>query len=184
MYHQRYQRGTPAAAVEKIGKSKSSGTRVSFKPDSQIFETLEFHYDILAQRLRELAFLNPNLTIILEDERGEKKTEEFVYKGGIVQFVEYLNRNKNVFHKKPIYFQAEKDGVIVEIALQYNDAYNEQFFSYVNFIHTIEGGSHEAGFKSALTRTLNSYAAANNLLKGMKTSLSGDDVREGLTAVI
>jgi len=184
VYHQRYQRGVPTGGVEKIGKSKSSGTRVSFKPDGQIFETLEFHYDILANRLRELAFLNPELRIILEDERGEKKTEEYLYQGGVVTFVEYLNRNKNVFHKKPIYFQDTKDGVVVEIALQYNDGYNEQFFSYVNFIHTIEGGSHEAGFKSALTRTLNSYAQANNLLKGMKNGLSGDDVREGLTAVI
>jgi len=184
VYHQRYQRGAPAAPVEKIGKSKVSGTRVSFKPDPQIFETLEFHYDILAQRLRELAFLNPNLKIILEDERGEKKTEEFLYKGGVVSFVEYLNRNKNVFHKKPIYFQAEKDGVMVEIAMQYNDAYNEQLFSYANFIRTTEGGSHEVGFKSAITRTINNYASANGLMKGMKTGLSGDDVREGLTAVI
>ena len=184
VYHQRYQRGVPTGPVEKIGKSKVSGTKVSFKPDPQIFEATEFHYDILAQRLRELAFLNPNLKIILEDERGEKKSEEFFYKGGVVSFVEYLNRNKNVFHKKPIYFQAEKDGVIVEIAMQYNDAYNEQLFSYANFIRTTEGGSHEVGFKSAITRTINNYASANNLMKGMKTGLSGDDVREGLTAVI
>lgn len=184
VYHQKYERGVPTGPVKQIGKSKSSGTRVSFKPDPKIFETTEFHYDILSQRLRELAFLNPDLKIILEDERGEKKSEEFLYKGGVVSFVEYLSRNKNVLHKKPIYFQAEKDGVVAEIALQYNDAYNEQFFSYANFIHTIEGGSHEAGFKSALTRTLNNYASANNLLKGMKCSLSGEDVREGLTAVI
>jgi len=184
VYIQRYQRGIPTAPVKQVGKSKSSGTKVNFKPDPEIFETTEFHYDILAQRLRELAFLNPNLKITLEDERGEKKSEEFLYKGGVVSFVEYLNRNKNVFHKKPIYFTSEKDGVVVEIALQYNDAYNEQLFSYANFIRTTEGGSHEVGFKSAITRTLNSYASSNNLMKGLKTSLSGDDVREGLTAVI
>jgi len=185
VYRQVYDRGKPREPVKQIGKSKSTGTKVRFMPDKEIFESLEFHYDILAQRLRELAFLNAELRIILTDERGkEPRTEEFYYKGGIVAFVEFLNQNKNVFHKKPIYFQDTKDGVVVEIALQYNDSYNEQFFSYANFIHTTEGGTHEIGFKSALTRTINNYAQANNLLKNLKSNLTGEDVREGLTAVI
>ncbi len=184
VYFQAYERGKPKAPVKIIGKSKSTGTKITFRPDPDIFETIEFHYDIIAQRLRELAFLNAGLKIILTDERGEPKTEEFYYKGGIVSFVEYLNRTKNVLHRKPIYFQSEKDGVIVEIALQYNDGYNEQLYSYANFIRTTEGGTHEIGFKSALTRTINNYAQANNLLKGLKSNLSGEDVREGLTAVI
>ena len=184
VYQQAYQRGKPSTPVKAIGKSKNTGTKVRFRPDPEIFESIEFHYDILAQRLRELAFLNAGLKIILSDERGEPKTEEFYFKGGIISFVEYLNRNKNLLHKKPIHLEAEKDGVLVEIALQYNDGYNEQLFSYANFIHTIEGGSHEIGFKSALTRTINNYAQANNLLKAVKNNLGGEDVREGLTAVI
>jgi len=184
VYFQEYQRGKPVGSVKIMGKSKSTGTKITFRPDPKIFESIEFHYDILAQRLRELAFLNAGLRIILSDERGEPKTEEFCYKGGIVSFVEYLNRKKNVLHKKPIHFQAEKDGVIVEIALQYNDSYTELLYSYANFIRTTEGGTHEVGFKSALTRTINNYAQANNLLKNLKNNLSGEDVREGLTAVI
>jgi len=184
VYRQVYERGKPKEPVKQIGKSKSTGTKVTFMPDKEIFDSIEYHYDILAQRLRELAFLNAELRIILTDERGEPKTEEFLYKGGIVAFVEYLNRNKTMLHKKPIYFLDSKDGIVLEIALQYNDGYNEQFFSYANFIHTTEGGTHEIGFKSALTRTLNSYAQTNNLMKTLKTNLSGEDVREGLTAVI
>ena len=184
VYFQEYRRGKPLGAVKIIGKSKSTGTKITFRPDPEIFESIDFHYDILAQRLRELAFLNAGLRIILSDERGEPKSEEFCYKGGIVSFVEYLNRKRNVLHRKPIYFQAEKDGVVAEIALQYNDGYNEQLYSYANFIRTTEGGTHEIGFKSALTRTINSYAQANNLLKNLKNNLSGEDVREGLTAVI
>ena len=184
VYQQAYQRGKPTAPVKVIGKSKNTGTKVRFRPDPEIFESIEFHYDILTQRFRELAFLNAGLKIILSDERGEPKTEEFYFKGGIISFVEYLNRNKNLLHKKPIHLEAEKDGVLAEIALQYNDGYNEQLFSYANFIHTIEGGSHEIGFKSALTRTINNYAQANNLLKAVKNNLGGEDVREGLTAVI
>ena len=184
VYRQVYERGKPKDPVKQIGKSKSTGTKVTFMPDKEIFEAIDFHYDILANRLRELAFLNADLRILLTDERGEPRSEEFYYKGGIVAFVDYLNRNKNVFHKKPIYYSDTKDGVVVEIALQYNDSYNEQFFSYCNFIHTTEGGTHEIGFKSALTRTLNSYAQTNNLMKTLKTNLSGEDVREGLTAVI
>jgi len=184
VYRQTYARGNPISKLEAIGKTKRSGTRITFKPDSSIFETLEFHYEILARRLRELAFLNAGLKITLTDEREEGKQEEFLYKGGVVSFVEYLNQSKNVLHKKPIHFAVTRDDIELEIAMQYNDGYAEKLYSYANFINTTEGGTHEIGFKSALTRTLNSYASSNNLLKQLKMSLSGEDVREGLTAVI
>jgi len=184
VYHQSYSKGQPISKMEVTGKTKRSGTRVTFFPDSEIFETTEFHYDILTRRVRELAFLNAGLKIALTDERGDVKTEEFLYKGGIISFVEYLNQTKNPLHKKPIYFSAVKDEIELEIALQYNDGYSEQLFSYANFINTMEGGTHESGFKAALTRTLNHYAQQNNLLKQLKSNLSGDDVREGLSAVI
>jgi len=185
VYRQTYSKGKPTCKLEVIGKTKKNGTKVTFKPDREIFETTEFHYDILAQRLRELAFLNAGTLITLTDERSsDKPPAEFHYQGGIASFVEYLNRNKNVLHRKPIYFKAEKEGVELEIALQYNDGYIEQLFSYANYIHTTEGGTHEIGFKSALTRTINNYASANNLLKNMKGSLSGEDAREGLTVVV
>jgi len=184
VYRQSYSRGKAISKLETVGKTKRNGTRVSFLPDPEIFETTEFHYDILARRLRELAFLNGGLRIKLTDERGDVKEEEFFYKGGIVSFVEYLNQTKNPLHRKPIYICAEKEDVSLEIALQYNDGYAEQLFSYANFINTIEGGTHESGFKSALTRTINYYGQSNNLLKNMKANLSGEDVREGLTAVI
>jgi len=185
VYRQTYSRGKPTGKLQVIGKTKKTGTKVTFKPDTEIFESTEFHFDILAQRLRELAFLNAGTLITLTDERQtDKPVVEFHYKGGIVSFVEYLNRNKDVLHRKPIYFKIEREGVELEIALQYNDAYSEQLFSYANYIHTTEGGTHEVGFKSALTRTINNYAQANNLLKNMKGSLSGEDAREGLTAVV
>ena len=185
VYRQTYAKGKPTCKLEVIGKTKKNGTKVTFKPDAEIFDATEFHYDILAQRLRELAFLNAGTLITLTDERqSEKPPDEFHYKGGIASFVEYLNRNKDALFKKPIYFKAEKEGVELEIALQYNDGYSEQLFSYANYIHTTEGGTHEIGFKSALTRTINNYAQAANLLKNMKGSLSGDDAREGLTAVV
>lgn len=184
VYRQTYSCGNPISKLEVVGKTKRNGTKVTFKPDSSIFEIKEFHYDILARRLRELAFLNGGLKITLTDERGEVKTEEFQYKGGIVQFVEFMNQNKNVLHRKPIYLESKRDNIELEIALQYNDGYAEQFYSYANFINTIEGGTHEIGFKSALTRTINAYAQANGLLKQLKANLGGDDVREGLSAVI
>ncbi|HUT53982.1 MAG TPA: DNA topoisomerase (ATP-hydrolyzing) subunit B [bacterium] len=184
VYKQVYSRGNPISKLEIIGKTKRTGTTVTFKPDSEIFEVSDFHYDIVARRLRELAFLNGGLKISLTDERGDGKQEEFFYKGGIVSFVEYLNQAKEVLHKKPIYFSVQREGIELEIAMQYNDGYSEQLYSYANFINTIEGGTHEIGFKAALTRTLNNYASQNNLMKQLKQNLGGEDVREGLTAVI
>ncbi|OQW63994.1 MAG: DNA gyrase subunit B, partial [Nitrospira sp. ST-bin5] len=182
VFTQRYQRGKPDAPLQVTGKTKRRGTQVTFKPDGQIFETLEFSFDILAQRLRELAFLNKGLEIALKDERKEKE-QIFKYKGGIVSFVEHLNEAKTPIHK-PIYVNVEKPDMILELALQYNDSYAENLFSFANNINTKEGGTHLVGFKAALTRTINSYANANDLLKKETESLSGDDVREGLTAVV
>jgi DNA gyrase subunit B len=184
VYRQTYARGEATSKVTAIGKTKKTGSKVTFKPDTKIFETTVFHTEILAQRLRELAFLNAGTRITLIDEREGEKKEEFFYKGGIISFVEYLNRNKDVLHRKPIYFRGEREGIELEIALQYDNSYKEQFYSYANYINTTEGGTHESGFKSALTRTINNYAQANNLLKNIKVNLSGEDVREGLTAVI
>ncbi|MFO0705826.1 MAG: DNA topoisomerase (ATP-hydrolyzing) subunit B [Nitrospira sp.] len=182
VFEQRYQRGKPDAPLQVTGKTKRRGTKVTFKPDGQIFETLEFSFDVLAQRLRELAFLNKGLEIALKDERKEKE-QVFKYKGGIVSFVEHLNEAKTPIHK-PIYVHVEKPDMILELALQYNDSYAENLFSFANNINTKEGGTHLVGFKAALTRTINSYANANDLLKKETESLSGDDVREGLTAVV
>jgi len=184
VYKQSYARGKPISKLEVVGKTKRSGTKINFRADAEIFETTEFHYDMLARRLRELAFLNAGLKIVFTDERDEFKQEEFFYKGGIVSFVEYLNSNKNVLHKKPIHFSAQRGDVELEIAMQYNDGYGEQVYSYANFINTAEGGTHESGFRSALTRSINAYAQQNNLLKNLKANLTGDDVREGLTAII
>ncbi|NOY52074.1 MAG: DNA topoisomerase (ATP-hydrolyzing) subunit B [Deltaproteobacteria bacterium] len=183
VYQQRYEVGVPAGTLRKIGKTRKRGTKITFRPSREIFEVTEFSFDILAKRLRELSFLNKGLKISLTDERsGEEKL--FHYKGGIASFVEHLNRNKTPLHKKPIYLELEREGVSIEIAMQYNDSYSENLYSFANNINTIDGGTHLIGFKSALTRTLNAYAAQNNLLKKVKKSLSGDDVREGLTAVI
>jgi len=182
VFEQRYERGKPGAPLQVTGKTKRRGTKVTFKPDGQIFETLEFSFDVLAQRLRELAFLNKGLEIALKDERKEKE-QVFKYKGGIVSFVEHLNEAKTPIHK-PIYVNVEKPDMILELALQYNDSYAENLFSFANNINTKEGGTHLVGFKAALTRTINSYANANDLLKKETESLSGDDVREGLTAVV
>ncbi|HNK51476.1 MAG TPA: ATP-binding protein, partial [Nitrospira sp.] len=182
VFEQRYERGKPQASLVVTGKTKRRGTKVRFKPDGQIFETLEFSFDVLAQRLRELAFLNKGLAITLKDDRKEKE-QVFHYKGGIVSFVDHLNEAKTPLHK-PIYVQTERADLILEIALQYNDGYAENLFSFANNINTKEGGTHLVGFKAALTRTINSYANANDLLKKDTESLSGDDVREGLTAVV
>ncbi len=182
-YLQRYERGKPAGNVEEIGKARRTGTRVTYLPDSEIFEDRTLSLDTLSNRLREMAFLNKGLRIILSDERVDR-TEEFYYTGGIKQFVELLNENKTTLHPRPIYIEAQRDETSIEIALQYNDGYAETVFSFANNINTQDGGTHVIGFRSALTRTINNYAAGRNLLKDLKTTLSGDDVREGLTAVI
>ncbi len=184
VFEQRYERGKPEAPLKDTGITKRRGTKVRFKPDGQIFETLDFSFDVLAQRLRELAFLNKGLSITLRDERKEPAKEQvFLYKGGIVSFVEHLNEAKTPLHK-PIYVKVEKAEMILEVALQYNDSYAENLFSFANNINTREGGTHLVGFKAALTRTINNYANANDLLKKETESLTGDDVREGLTAVV
>jgi DNA gyrase subunit B len=183
VYQQHYERGLPTAPLTIVGKTKGRGTKITFKPDSEIFEILDFSWDILSQRLRELAFLNRGLRISLSDERSEKN-QVFHYSGGIVSFVEHLNKNKTPIHPKPVYISGEKGDIIVEIALQYNDGYAETIYTFANNINTREGGTHLIGFKSALTRTVNSYATASGLLKDSKESLSGDDIREGLVAVI
>jgi len=183
VYVQSYERGVPTGPLEMTGHTDRRGTKVSFKPDDKVFETTVFSFDVLSQRLRELAFLNRGLLITIEDERDEKK-HEFHYTGGIVSFVEHLNKNKEPLHDKVIYFEGVRDGIDLQIAMQYNDGYQEQIFTFANNINTHEGGTHMIGFKSALTRTLNSYAVSNNLFKEDKETLSGDDVREGLVAVI
>ncbi len=183
VYQQTYDRGAPRMPLEEVGKTRSRGTKVTFKPDSKIFEVLEFNFDTLSKRLRELSFLNKGLKITVKDERSGKE-HEFCYAGGIVSFVEHLSRNKSPIHRKPIYVEREREKVQIEIALQYNDSYQEQLFSFANSINTREGGTHLSGFKAALTRTINSYGTQKGLFKDLKSTLSGDDVREGLTAVI
>jgi len=184
VYQQTYARGNPITDLKVVGVTERRGTKITFKPDSQIFTVTEYSFDILAQRMRELAFLNSGIKIILNDEREDKRVE-FKYDGGISSFVEYLNKNKTPIHKDVISISGQAEDIFVDIAMQYNDSFNENIFSFVNNINTIEGGTHLVGFKSALTRTINTYATTNNLTKDLKDmSLSGDDVREGLTAVI
>ncbi|GFO58800.1 DNA gyrase subunit B [Geomonas silvestris] len=183
IHKQHYERGVPSAPLEVTGETKSRGTKITFLPDGEIFETTEFSFDVLSQRLRELAFLNAGVRIKINDERVEKE-HDFFYEGGIRSFVEYLNRNRNAVNPEPIYFHGEKGGVDIEVAMQYNDSYDEKIFSFANNINTHEGGTHLVGFKAALTRTMNNYANNNNLLKNVKVAISGDDLREGLTAVI
>jgi DNA gyrase subunit B len=183
VFQQRFERGAPAGPLTVVGKTKGRGTKVTFKPDGEIFEMTEFSYDVLSQRLRELAFLNRGLKITISDERTEK-SKEFIYAGGIVSFVEHLNKNKTILHPKPVYISGEKDGILAEVALQYNDSYSETLYTFANNINTREGGTHLIGFKSALTRTANSYASSSGILKAGKDNVSGDDIREGLTAVI
>ena len=183
VYTQSYRNGVPVAPLEEVGKTRGRGTTITFKPNDEIFEETEFNFDILSNRLRELAFLNSGVRIVLTDERTDR-TSEFYYKGGIVSFVEYLNRNKKVLHKDPMYLSGAREDCEVEVALQYNDTYAENVFSFANSINTVEGGTHMIGFRSALTRVFNNYATSNNLLKGSKESLKGEDLREGLTCVI
>ncbi len=183
VYNQSYERGKPVTKLKKIGKTKKTGTKVTFEPDREILDSVEFNFEILSQRLRELSFLNKGLKITLVDERSDKMNE-FQYKGGIKEFVQYLNQNKTILNPKPIYFEYKKDSVIVEMAVQYNASYSETIFSFVNNINTTEGGTHLIGFKAALTRSINNYANANNLIKDLTQNLSGDDTREGLCAVL
>jgi DNA gyrase subunit B len=186
IHHQRYERGVTKTKLNVLGKTKTTGTKITFKPDETIFQqTTTFSYDTLAKRMRELAFLNKGLIITLTDKRvGKERESRFEFKGGILSFVEFLNQKKNVIHKKIIYFEREKEGIQVECAMQYEDGYNENVFTYANNINTIEGGTHLSGFRSALTRAINNYAKNKNLLKKDDVQLSGDDTREGLTAVI
>jgi len=183
VYHQIYGQGEAKTKLQVTGKTKNTGTQIRFKPDSEIFEAVNFSFDLLSQRLRELAFLNKGLSISIEDERSEKR-HDFLYKGGIISFIEYLNKNKNCIHPKPIFIEGEKNGIELEIAFQYNDGYSESLFSFANTINTHEGGTHLIGFKTGLTRTINQYATNANLLKGSKENLTGEDVREGLVGVI
>ena len=183
-YFQRYIRGKPEADVQEIGTSDLQGTKITFKPDTKIFETTDFQYDILSNRLRELAFLNRGLTISLKDLRSpEGEAETFAYEGGIVEFVGYLNKKKQSLHEKPIYFERQRDDMVVEIAMQYTNSYAENVYSFANNINTHEGGTHIIGFKTALTRVANDYIKSNKLSKE-DAKLTGDDVREGLTAII
>ena len=183
VFKQKYHRGKPEADLEITGTTKKRGTKITFRPDPEIFETVDFSFDTLAQRLRELAFLNAGILITLDDER-ETKSHKFQYDGGIISFVKHLNKNKTAVNEKPIYMKGERDGIDAEIALQWNDGYSEAIYTFANNINTHEGGTHLSGFRSALTRTINFYAGKNNLAKDLKESLSGDDIREGLTAVI
>jgi len=183
VYHMRFKRGITASKLEVIGKAKGTGTKITFKADSEIFPVIEYKYDILANRLRELAFLNRGIEITLSDERTSKK-ELFKFNGGIEEFIKHINRAKEPLHPKVIYVEKEKDGITAEVALQYNEGYNESLYSYANNINTIEGGTHLSGFRSALTKAINQYAKSNNLVKEKDPSLGGDDLREGLTAVI
>jgi DNA gyrase subunit B len=184
VYQQSYERGNPTSGLVATGTTPRRGTKVTFKPDSQIFEEIEYSFDTLAQRLRELAFLNGGILITLDDER-DGKSHKFQYEGGIVSFVEHLNKNKANVNEKPIFMKGSKDGIDAEIALQWNDGYTELIFTFANNINTHEGGTHLSGFRAALTRSINNYAAKSSLAKDLKdASISGDDIREGLTGVI
>jgi DNA gyrase subunit B len=183
VWRQRYERGVPVAPIERGEKTQKRGTRVTFKADKEIFSISEMNYETLSQRLRELAFLNSGVNITIQDERSEKH-HEFCYQGGIVSFVKDLNKNRTPLHEQPIFIRDEKDGEAVEIALQWNDAYNENIYCFTNTIKNLDGGTHLVGFKAALTRTVNRYVESTGVLEKLKLSLEGDDVREGLASVI
>ncbi|MBE4907924.1 DNA topoisomerase (ATP-hydrolyzing) subunit B [Bacillus luteolus] len=185
VHYQKFERGVPVGDLQVIGETDRTGTTINFVPDSEIFtETLVYEFDILANRLRELAFLTRGVKITIEDKREEKKLKEYFYEGGIKSYVEHLNRTKEVIHEEPVFVEGEREGIVVEVALQYNDSYTSNIYSYANNIHTHEGGTHESGFKTALTRIINDYARKSNIFKENDANLSGDDVREGLTAII
>jgi DNA gyrase subunit B len=183
VYKQIYKRGKAASQLTELGETKKTGTRITFKPDYEIFEEISYDFDTLEYRLRELAFLNKGITIALKDERDGRHSTMH-YQGGLVEFVKYLNRNREALHKNPVYFEGTKDECVVEIAMQYNDGYVENIFSFANNINTHEGGTHLSGFKAALTRVINDYGRKYNFLKENEKNLSGEDAREGLTAVI
>ncbi|KUP09359.1 DNA gyrase subunit B [Bacillus coahuilensis p1.1.43] len=185
VYHQQYERGVPSFDLKVVGDTDKTGTIIHFIPDPEIFtETREYEFDILANRLRELAFLNRGIKITIEDKRVEDKRNEYLYEGGIKSYVEHINRTKEVIHDEPIYIEGEKDGISVEVSIQYNNGYTSNIFSYANNINTYEGGTHESGFKTALTRVINDYARRNNIFKESDPNLSGEDVREGITAIV
>jgi DNA gyrase subunit B len=184
-YEQDYVRGIAVERLQQTGKTRKRGTKITFKPDAQIFDHTVFSFDKLSERLREKAFLNKGIRITIKDEREEpERSHEFYYKGGIAEFVKHLNKNKTTLHDKPLYFEKEGDALSIEVAIQYNDGYDEKVYSFANNINTVDGGSHLSGFRSAFTRTVNAYAQSSGLAKNFKGSLTGDDVREGLVAVI
>jgi DNA gyrase subunit B len=185
IYYQKFHKGVPAADVAIVGESDTTGTITHFKPDPEIFtETTVYEFDTLANRIRELAFLNKGLKLTIEDKRENKQKKDYHYEGGIKSYVEHLNRSKEVIHEEPIYVMGEKDGITVEISLQYNESYLSNIYSFTNNINTHEGGTHEVGFKTALTRVINDYARKNGLIKESDSNLTGEDVREGLTAIV
>ncbi|MFQ6618610.1 MAG: DNA gyrase subunit B, partial [Fidelibacterota bacterium] len=183
VYIQRYERGETATRLKKGDKTSKRGTKVTFMPDKAIFKNIKYDHEYIAERLRELAYLNKNLEITFNDDIIGRKYR-FKYKGGLIEFIKYLNENRTQVHKKPIYFESFRDEIPIEVSIQYNESYIENIFTFVNNINTIEGGTHLIGFKSALTRTLNNYAQKNNLVKNSNFSFTGDDVREGLTAIL
>src|SRR5437868_9098282 len=184
-YEQEYERGIPVAPLKQTGKTRKRGTKITFKPDSQIFDTVEFSFDKLSERLREKAFLNKGIRIFIKDEREEpEKSHEYYYKDGIAEFVKHLNKNKSPQHEKPLYFEMVSDELSIEVAMQYNDSYDERILAFANNINTVDGGTHLSGFRGAITRTINNYAESSGLTKNAKVVLTGDDVREGLVAII
>lgn len=183
IFYQRYERGKAVTELKVIGQSNSTGTKVTFKPDSQIFDELEYNFDVLEHRLREMAFLNKGIKITLKDERTDT-VKVYQYEGGLVSFVQFLNKNKEVLHPEPIYVSSNKDDIVVEAAIQYNDSYNENIYSFANNINTIEGGTHTIGFRNAVTKAINDYARKYKIIKDNEQNLQGEDAREGLTAVL
>ncbi|MBP3969946.1 DNA topoisomerase (ATP-hydrolyzing) subunit B [Bacillus sp. WL1] len=185
IHYQKYERGIPVADLKVIGDTDQTGTITRFKPDPEIFqETIVYEFDTLATRMRELAFLNRNIKLTIEDKREHKQKKEFHYEGGIKSYVEHLNRSKQPIHEEPVYVEGSKDGIQVEVSLQYNEGYTNNIYSFTNNIHTYEGGTHEVGFKTALTRVINDYGRKNSILKDADSNLTGEDVREGLTAIV
>ena len=184
IYFMRFSYGVPEADIKVIGDSEKTGTKIRFKADPEIFETTDISFDVLSKRLRELAFLNKGITITITDERAEDKKHEFCYPGGLVSYIKFLDENRVALQPDPIYFRAERDKMEIEIAMQYNDSYAENIFSFANNINTIDGGTHLMGYKKGLTRTINSYIVNYNLLKNNTMEIKGEDFREGLTAVV
>jgi DNA gyrase subunit B len=184
IHYMKFNYGVPEEDVKVIGESDKTGTKIRFKPDAEIFETIEFSFDVLSKRLRELAFLNKGITITITDERADDKKHSFCYPGGLLSYIKFLDENRTPLHPAPIYFRCERDSMEIEIAMQYNDSYAENIFSFANNINTIDGGTHLMGFKKGLTRTINSYIVSYNLLKNNAIEIKGEDLREGLTAVV